>query len=104
MRKRQNKRESDGPGAAKINMTVNEFREFMNKAPLPFSRSGSIGRRLQGTWGDIMLKMLELPDAEKIEESLDEAQKWASSVGYKEEDVNDIIKSVRQSKQNESGC
>lgn len=51
-----------------------------------------------------MLKMLELPDAEKIEESLDEAQKWASSVGYKEEDVNDIIKSVRQSKQNESGC
>ena len=30
--------------------------------------------------------------------SFDEAQKWASSVGYKEEDVNDIIKSVRQSK------
>ena len=49
LRKRQNKRESDGPGAAKINMTVNEFREFMNKAPLPLCRSGSIGRRLQGT-------------------------------------------------------
>jgi len=47
--------------------------------------------------------MLELPDVEIIEESLDEAQKWASSVGYKEEDVNDIIKSVRRSKRNEIG-
>lgn len=46
----------------------------------------------------IMLKTLKLPTAEKFEASLDEAQKWASSVGYKEEDVNDIIKSVRQSK------
>ena len=51
----------------------------------------------------IRLKMLELPDVEIIEESLDEAQKWASSVGYKEEDVNDIIKSVRRSKRNEIG-
>jgi len=47
--------------------------------------------------------MLELPDVEIIEESLDEAQKWASSVGYKEKDVNDIIKSVRRSKRNEIG-
>ena len=46
----------------------------------------------------IMLKTLKLPNAEEVEASLDEAQKWASSVGYKEEDVNDIIKSVRQSK------
>ena len=45
----------------------------------------------------IMLKTLTLPTAEEFEASLDEAQKWASSVGYKEEDVNDIIKSVRQS-------
>ena len=51
----------------------------------------------------IRLKMLELPDVEIIEESLDEAQKWASSVRYKEEDVNDIIKSVRRSKRNEIG-
>lgn len=51
------------------------------------------------TSGDvIMLKTLKLPTAEEFEASLDEAQKWASSVGYKEEDVNDIIKSVRQSK------
>lgn len=46
----------------------------------------------------IMLKTLKLPTAEEFEASLDEAQKWASSVVYKEEDVNDIIKSVRQSK------
>ena len=46
----------------------------------------------------IMLKTLKLPTAEEFEASLDEAQKWASSVGYKEEDVIDIIKSVRQSK------
>lgn len=46
----------------------------------------------------IMLKTLKLPTAEEFEASLDEAQKWASSVGYKEEDINDIIKSVRQSK------
>ena len=46
----------------------------------------------------IMLKTLKLPTSEEFEASLDEAQKWASSVGYKEEDVNDIIKSVRQSK------
>lgn len=52
----------------------------------------------------IMLKTLELPDAEKLEAALDEMQKWASSVGYKEEDVNDIIKSVRQSKQNMDSC
>ena len=31
-----------------------------------------------------------------IEKSLDEAQKWAASVGYEENDVNDIIKSVRK--------
>ena len=46
----------------------------------------------------IMLKTLKLPTAEEFEASLDEAQKQASSVGYKEEDVDDIIKSVRQSK------
>lgn len=51
------------------------------------------------TSGDvIMLKVLKLPTAEEFEASLDQAQKWASSVGYAEDDVNDIIKSVRRSK------
>lgn len=44
----------------------------------------------------IMLKTLKLPSAEEFETSLDEAQKWAASVGYTENDVNDIIKSTRK--------
>ena len=52
------------------------------------------------TSGDvIMLKTLKLPSAEEFEASLDEAQKWANSVGYNESDVDDIIKSVRRKKQ-----
>ena len=51
------------------------------------------------TSGDvIMLKVLKLPTAEDFEASLNQAQEWASSVGYGEDDVNDIIKSVRRSK------
>lgn len=51
------------------------------------------------TSGDvIMLKTLKLPSAEEFEKSLDEAQKWATSVGYTESDVNDIIKSTRRKK------
>lgn len=51
------------------------------------------------TSGDvIMLKTLKLPSAEEFEASLDEAQKWAMSVGYEESDVDDIVKSVRGKK------
>lgn len=46
----------------------------------------------------IMLKTLKLPSTEEFETSLDEAQKWAASVGYNESDVNSIIKSVRKKK------
>ena len=51
------------------------------------------------TSGDvIMLKALKLPTAEEFEASLDEAQKWAASVGYEENDVDDIVKSARRNK------
>ena len=51
------------------------------------------------TSGDvIMLKTLKLPSAEEFEASLDEAQRWAASVGYAESDVNDIIKNTRRKK------
>ena len=51
------------------------------------------------TSGDvIMLKALKLPTIEEFEQSMDEAQDWAASVGYEERDVNDIIKSVRAKK------
>lgn len=46
----------------------------------------------------IMLKTLKLPTPEEFEASLDEARAWAASVGYEENDVNDIIKSVRKGK------
>jgi AbrB family looped-hinge helix DNA binding protein len=46
----------------------------------------------------IMLKVLKLPVAEEFEKSLDEAQDWASSVGYEESEVDDIIKSVRKNR------
>ncbi|MBD5460513.1 MAG: AbrB/MazE/SpoVT family DNA-binding domain-containing protein [Lachnospiraceae bacterium] len=52
------------------------------------------------TSGDvIMLKTLKLPSYEEFEASLDEAQKWAKTVGYNENDVKDIVKSVRKKKQ-----
>ncbi len=51
------------------------------------------------TSGDvIMLKILKIPSAEEFEAALDDAQKWAASVGYEESDVSDIIKSVREKK------
>ena len=53
---------------------------------------------LYASGDSIMLKTLKLPTAAEFEASLDEAQAWAASVGYEEEDVNDIIKSVRQRK------
>lgn len=46
----------------------------------------------------IMLKTISLPTPEEFEASLKKAQEWASSVGYKKEDINDIIKSVRKQK------
>ncbi|HCA34369.1 MAG TPA: hypothetical protein DEP00_04705 [Lachnospiraceae bacterium] len=46
----------------------------------------------------IMLKTLKLPTAEECKAEMDQAQAWAESVGYREEDVNDIIKSVRKRK------
>lgn len=53
---------------------------------------------LYASGDSIMLKTLKLPTAAEFEASLDAAQAWAASVGYQEEDVNDIIKSVRQRK------
>lgn len=68
----------------------------------------SIRRRLSIDTGDklvvyasndaIMLKTLKLPSADEFERALSEAQNWASSVGYSEEEVNDIIKSTRRNK------
>ena len=48
--------------------------------------------------GDIiMLKPIQLPTEEEFKAELDEAQKWAASVGYTESDVSTIIKETRDS-------
>ena len=46
----------------------------------------------------IMLKVIRLPSADEFKSMLDEAQEWAASVGYTEDDVNGLVKSVRARK------
>jgi len=46
----------------------------------------------------ILTGTLKLSSAEEFEASLDEAQKWVLSVEYTENDVDDIVKSVRKKK------
>lgn len=46
----------------------------------------------------IMLKAIKLPTANDFKTKLKQASKWAKEVGYQENDVNDIIKSVRKNK------
>lgn len=48
--------------------------------------------------GLIILKRIELPTIDEFKAQLDQAKAWAENVGYKEEDVNEIIKSVRKKK------
>ena len=44
----------------------------------------------------IILKKVQVPTEEEFKHYFDELQEWAASVGYKEDDVNDIIKEVRK--------
>lgn len=48
--------------------------------------------------GVIMLKPITMPTVEEFESFMDEAQEWASSVGYRESDVDEIVKSAREKK------
>ena len=49
----------------------------------------------------IVMKPIKLPEESDFEKDLKEAEAWAKSVGYKAEDVNDIIKSARKKKHHE---
>ena len=40
-----------------------------------------------------IIKPIRIPSEDDFEQLLDEAQKWATSVGYQESDVNDISSS-----------
>ena len=46
----------------------------------------------------IILKPITIPTEKDFAKKLDEAKEWAASVGYRESDVNDIIKDVRRKK------
>lgn len=46
----------------------------------------------------MVIKPIRMPSMKEFKESLDDAQEWAKSVGYTEDDVNDIIKSTRARK------
>lgn len=50
----------------------------------------------------ILLKTIKLPSVEECKAAMDEAQRWAASVGYAEEDVDEIIKSVRRKKREQA--
>lgn len=52
------------------------------------------------THGDtIMLKVLKMPDISEFKKEMDDAQKWAKSVGLTQSDVDEAIEYVRKNKQ-----
>lgn len=51
---------------------------------------------LYATDDTIVLKTLKLPSIEEFQSAILETRNWASSVGYIENDVNNIIKTTRK--------
>ncbi len=81
-------------------LTVSSKGQVVLPATMRKSLSIDAGAKLAAYASDdfIMLKVLRVPTADEFKAKLDEAQAWAKSVGYAEEDVNDIIKSAREKK------
>ena len=81
-------------------LTVSSKGQIVLPASIRKTMSIGIGDKLAAYASDdfIILKVLRMPTAEEFKAKLDEAQAWASSVGYTEAEVNDIIKAKRESK------
>jgi len=81
-------------------LTVSSKGQVVLPAEMRKSLSISSGDKLAAyASGDvIMLKVIKLPDENEFKTMLNEAQDWAASVGYKQGDVDTIIKSVRKKK------
>lgn len=81
-------------------LTVSSKGQVVLPAEVRRKMSISAGDKLASYVTDdmIVLKRIELPTFEQFRAQLDEAKSWAASVGYTEEDVNDIVKSVRKKK------
>ena len=81
-------------------LTVSSKGQLVLPASMRRSLSIEPGTKLAAYTSDdfIMLKVLRLPDSDDFKAKLDEARSWAASVGYTEEDADEIIKSVRAEK------
>ena len=79
-------------------VTVSSKGQIALPAELRETMSISTGDKLAAyASGDlIMLKLIKVPTAEEFRSRLKEAQEWAAGVGYTEEDVNEVIRSVRK--------
>lgn len=81
-------------------VTVSSKGQIVLPAKMRNSFSIASGDKLAvyATENAILLKPLKLPTPEDFAQWMAEAQDWAASVGYKEEDIDGIIKSVRKRK------
>ena len=81
-------------------LTVSSKGQVVLPASMRRELSITSGTKLAAyTAGDvIMLKMIDIPTERDFKSMLDEAQQWASYVGLTEDEVNNVIKSVRENK------
>ena len=81
-------------------VTVSSKGQIVLPAEMRSSFSLASGDKLAiyATDDAILLKPLKLPSPEDFSRWMAEAQEWAASVGCKEEDIADVVKSVRKRK------
>ena len=81
-------------------LTVSSKGQVVLPAAMRRSLSIEAGAKLAAYAAEdcILLKVMRVPTAQEFREKQDEAQAWAASVGYREEDVDEIIKSHRRSR------
>ena len=81
-------------------LTVSSKGQVVLPAAMRKSLSIEAGAKLAAYAAEdcILLKVVRVPTVEEFREKLDEAQAWAASAGYREEDVDEIIKTRRRSK------
>ena len=81
-------------------LTVSSKGQVVLPASMRRELSITSGTKLAAyTAGDvIMLKMIDIPTERDFKSMLDEAQQWARDVGLTEDEVNNVIKSVRKNK------
>ena len=79
-------------------LTVSSKGQIVLPAPIRKALSIESGDKLAAyAIGDtVMLKPVKVPTEEDFKAWLDEAEEWASEVGYEEGDIAGIIKDVRQ--------